>query len=199
MAEQRFSAGYQTNQGIFSVQDFRNVEISQIKALASVLYNEDLVSEEEHWGLCFLMKAEIDQIWDDLEQVIRAGSRRSSPEESQEVNEPPKARPKKAEVKAVEKIDDDKELFSTHCILELELIEHYVRDNLGQKILDPELMLLLIRIIKEKINYYGHKYDFKLVQMTLTLSRMALTSSAMWTRKPERRCPMKKEATISKN
>lgn len=67
-----------TGQEGFSVQAFRNIEISQIKALANVLYNEDLVSETEHWDLCLLMKSKIDQIWDDLESVIRSENRRPS-------------------------------------------------------------------------------------------------------------------------
>ena len=41
----------------FRVEDFRNVEISQIKALANVLYNEDLVSDWEFSCLFHLSMA----------------------------------------------------------------------------------------------------------------------------------------------
>ena len=53
------------------IEDFKNIEIAQLKALAKVFRNEDVLSEQDRLDLCYLMKDKIDQIWDRLESALQ--------------------------------------------------------------------------------------------------------------------------------
>lgn len=137
----------------FKVEDFRNVELSQIKALSDVLYKENLeISDKTHWDLCFLLKSKMDDIWDGLETVIRA-----------EI-EAPRVKPDPAGEESDE-IDSECTTPLSDVLFELGKMENYFnacRDKtMGMPCeIDPEIVLMLISITEAKIRYYEKKYAF---------------------------------------